>query len=229
MKGQAAAGADPAVEKKTRAAEDQRKRGATLKRLMDGYEVALPTRPKMRGSGFPAPKYVSEELSQLKLALADMEAEDLPAANLGSVEIRQLLETAAAISAATARARFGALSRFLDWCQDSGHIETNPCVLIARSRRPKAPQARSHYLTPDALARLWQAAGQLREPVWCDLVRFLIAMPCRRGEAARMDWSHVDLATAEWHQPSHMTKNRDPHRLHRKRCGVRTLRRGAAL
>ncbi len=45
-------------------------------------------------------------------------------------------------------------------------------------------------------------------------MRFLIAMPCRRGEAARLDWAHLDLAAAEWRQPSHMTKNRDPHRLH---------------
>jgi integrase len=39
-------------------------------------------------------------------------------------------------------------------------------------------------------------------------------VPCRRGEAARLDWSHLDLAMAEWRQPSHMTMNRDPHRLH---------------
>ena len=85
---------------------------------------------------------------------------------------------------------------------------------IPRSRRPRAPQSRSHYLTPAELARLWKAAALLDEPVWRDLARFLIAIPCRRGEAARLDWSHIDLAAAEWRQPSHMTKNRDPHRLH---------------
>ena len=64
------------------------------------------------------------------------------------------------------------------------------------------------------LARLWEAAGRLREPVWRDLTRFLIAVPCRRNEAARLDWSHLNLAEAEWRQPGQMTKNRDPHRLH---------------
>ena len=29
-----------------------------------------------------------------------------------------------------------------------------------------------------------------------------------------MEWSHLDLAAAEWRQPGHMTKNREPHRLH---------------
>ena len=91
---------------------------------------------------------------------------------------------------------------------------TDPCALIARARRPKAPRARSHYLTPTQLARLWEAAGGLREPVWRDLARFLIVVPCRRGEAARLDWSHLDLAAAEWRQPGHTTKNREAHRLH---------------
>jgi integrase len=39
-------------------------------------------------------------------------------------------------------------------------------------------------------------------------------VPCRRGEAAKLDWSHLDLAAAEWRQPARLTKNRDPHRLH---------------
>jgi len=105
------------------------------------------------------------------------------------------------LGTASIRARFGSLTRFLDWCQDAGHIKANPCALIARSRRPKAPPARAHYLTPAELARLWKAAERLEEPVWRDLARFLIAVPCRRGEAARLDWSHVDLPTAEWRQP----------------------------
>ena len=125
---------------------------------------------------------------------------------------------------ANARARFGALSRFLDWCQEAGHVPANPCALIARARRPKASQARSHFLTPADLLRLWTAAAGLREPVWRDLVRFLIAVPCRRGEAARVDWQHIDLTTAEWRQPGRMTKNRDAHRLHLNTLAIEVLR-----
>ena len=33
---------------------------------------------------------------------------------------------------AATRARFGALSRFLDWCHDVGHIPANPCALKHR-------------------------------------------------------------------------------------------------
>ena len=124
----------------------------------------------------------------------------------------------------SARARFGALSRFMDWCQDAGHVQANPCLLIPRSRRPKAPQARSHYLGPADLARLWHAAEWLDEPVWRDLTEFLIAVPCRRGEAAHLEWSHLDLAAAEWRQPGRLTKNRDPHRLHLHPMALEVLR-----
>ena len=221
IKGQAAAGRDPAAERKAQAAEERRKRGSTLQRLLDEYALKLPSRSKMRGTGLPSPDYVADEVAHTRQALAAMKAEDMPAANLTTAELRDLLSKAGGVT--TARKRFGALSRFLDWCQDAGHIQANPCALIARARRPKAPQARSHYLTPAELARLWEAANGLREPVWRDLARFLIVVPCRRGEARQLDWAHIDLAAAEWRQPSHMTKNRDPHRLHMHALAVGLL------
>jgi integrase len=211
IKGQAAAGADPAAEKKARAAEDRKRRGATLSRLLDDYGKALPTRPKMRGNGKPSPDYVAEELAQTGFALVEMGAKDKPVADLTEADVRGLL--AKAEGKTTARKRFGPLSRFLDWCKDAGYIQTNPCDLITRARRPRAPQSRAHYLKPDELARLWKAADALDEPVWRDIVRFLIAVPCRRSEATEMEWSHLDLKAGTWSQPGKMTKNGEPHRL----------------
>jgi integrase len=221
IKGEAAAGGDPVTERKAAAEAARRKRGGTLSRLVADYARALPKRPKLRGIGLPSPRYVSDELSQLRLALVGVE--DMPAADLGLADVRRVID-APADKPATARARFGALTRFLDWMQDAGHISVNPCALIARSRRPRAPQARAHYLTPAELARLWHAAGRLNVTVWCDLVRFLIAVPCRRGEAARLDWTHLNLTAAEWRQPGRLTKNRDPHRLHLHQLAMDVLR-----
>ena len=39
-----------------------------------------------------------------------------------------------------------------------------------------------------------------------------------------MDWSHVDIAAAEWRQPGKLTKNRDPHRLHLHPLALDVLR-----
>ncbi len=220
FKGRAAAGGDPAVERKAIAEASRRKRSGTFARLVDEYMRVLPKRQKMRGGGgLPSPRYVAEELSQLRLAIDEMDVADKPLSELGVADLRQLLT-----GDGNQRGRFSALSRFLDWALDAGHIQANPCALIARARRPRAPPARSHYLTPAQLARLWTAAERLDEPVRRDLARFLITVPCRRGEAARLDWAHLDLDAAEWRQPSHMTKNRDPHRLHLNALALDVLR-----
>ncbi|MEI7711845.1 MAG: tyrosine-type recombinase/integrase [Rhodospirillales bacterium] len=211
FKGQAIAGADPVAERKAKADADRLERALTLSRLAVEYAAAFPTRPKQRGAGLPAPAYVREELAQLRLALLDLDFGGKPVARITEADTRRLLQGK---TGATARARFGAFNRFMDWCQDMGHIKVNPCTLVARARRPKAVAPRSHYLTPSDAARLWHAAEGLAEPVWQDFARFLICMPCRRGEAASLEWSHVDLDAAEWRQPGRLTKNRDPHRLY---------------
>jgi integrase len=223
IKGQAAAGLDPAADRKAKAEAQRRERGATLGRLAETYGAVLESRPKMRGTGNATAAYVSEELAQIRLAMAELSAEEMPAAAFGVAELRKLLDRLGGVPSA-ARKRFGAVCRFLDWCQDAGHIATNPCTLIARARRPRAVPSRSHYLTPAELARLWIAADGLREPVWRDFARFLFAVPCRRGEAAALDWSHIDLAAAAWRQPGHMTKNREPHRLHLHPLALDVLR-----
>ena len=156
--------------------------------------------------------YVTTEIIQVRLAIDAMAAHEMPAADLEPADVRKLVDNGG--EGANVGHRFGSLSRFLDWCQETERLPANPCALIGRARRPKASRARTHYLTPEDLARLWKAAEDLREPVWRDLVRFLIAVPCRRGEAAKLSWTHIDLAAAKWSQPAHMTKNRDAHQLH---------------
>jgi integrase len=144
-----------------------------------------------------------------------MKAGGKPIGEIGGPDLRAML-TASATKQATARHRFGAISRFFDWCQDEGHIVLNPCALVARARRPRAVAARQDYFSPAELAGVWHAAGDTAAlaPVHRDLIRFLLVVPCRRGEAASMDWAHVSLATAVWTQPGALTKNGDPHRVY---------------
>jgi integrase len=208
-KGQVKSGADPVEARKAKLAEDQRKRTETLSRLVELYAKALPKRQKKRGDGLPSPRYVAEELANLNMALAEMKAEALPAADLTEAHVRGLLNSVEGKT--TARHRFGPLSRFMGWCREAGYIAENPCAKIDR---PKAPKPRNVAPKLQDLARLWKAAERLDKPVWCDLARFLIAIPCRRGEAAGLEWSHLDLNALEWGQPGQITKNGDAHRLH---------------
>lgn len=215
MKGRAKAGADPAVERKKLIAENAKRRGLTLDRLVEDYVKAIPKRTKLRGAGNISAKHASEEASHVKAAVAAMRASSKPVAEVDASDLRLLLKADPEHPNA-ARHRFGAIRRFFDWCQDEGLLQVNPCNMIAKGRRPKAPASRAHYLKTEEIAGLWKVVGTAEglEQVHRDLIRFLVAIPCRRGEATRMDWLHLDLGAATWAQPGHMTKNRDPHRLH---------------
>ncbi|MBD0271528.1 MAG: tyrosine-type recombinase/integrase [Acetobacteraceae bacterium] len=224
VKGQAAAGADPAAERRATAEAARRRRAMTLGRLLDDYAKVLPTRPKLRGAGLPCERHAREDAARARVAVAAMDAEGTPVTELTPADVRRMLDADPA-HPSVARARFGSLSRFLDWCQEGGHLEANPCALVSKARRPRAVPARAHFLTVPDLVKLWRAVGALPHPVWRDLSRFLIAVPCRRGEAAALDWSHLDLDAAEWRQPGRMTKNGEAHRLRLHPLALDLLRR----
>jgi len=229
IKGTAASGADPAVERKAQQRADRQRRAVTMGRLVDDYASALPRRPKLRGTGLPTPAHAAEEAAQVRAAMAMMKSQDTPIAEIEAMTVRRMLGELAD-KPATARARYGALSRFFDWCQDEGHITANPCGLLARARRPKAVPARGHHLPVGDVVTLWQAAEGLSQPVYRDLVRFLLAVPCRRGEAAQLDWAQLDLDKPVWTMPGAVTKNGDLHQLHLHplALGILRVRHGAA-
>ncbi|GAA0571167.1 tyrosine-type recombinase/integrase [Craurococcus roseus] len=214
IKGEAKAGADPAAVKRAAIAGAAKRRALTMDRLVEDCATALPSRPKLRGTGTVSAAHAADEVAHVKAAVAAMKAGDRPVAEIGVAELRAALAAFAPMPA-TARHRFGALSRFFDWCQDEGHVALNPCALVAKARRPRAVAARQHHLAPAELARLWHAAGEADglAPVHRDLIRFLLAVPCRRGEAAAMDWAHVALGAGVWTQPGALTKNGDLHRV----------------
>lgn len=227
LKGEAKAGTDPAAKKRAKLAEDARKRAGTSKRLLDLYALALPTRPKLRGGhGTLTARAVAEELSHASAAVEAMNALDKAAGTISAADIKRMIDTLAD-KPATARHRFGALSRFFDWAQDEGLIDVNPCGLLAKSRRPRPPKPRPVFHTPQQLAQLWHAiksAEGLHE-VQRDLLHFLILVPCRRGEATNMQWDNVDLVDAKWTQAGKETKNGDLHQFHLPPLALDMLKR----
>lgn len=222
VKGQAAAGHDPAAGRRAAAEAQSIARANTLARLLNQYAAVLPTRPKLRGTGLATPQHAREEATRARAAVDAMDVSARPVVSLTVADVQRLLAIQAA-RPATARAQFGALSRFLDWCQDAGHIQVNPCALVARARRPKTVPARAHYLSLPELAILWRAADSLTQPVCRDLIRLLIAIPCRRGEATKLDWRDLDLDGAVWRQAAGTTKNGEAHRLHLHRLALNLL------
>ena len=138
IKGQAASGGDPAEERKARAEAALRKRGSTLMRLLSRCTAtSCLFGPSCAELAYPPRTTLRMSWTQVHLALVEMKVEMLPAADLTVSDIRRLLG-AVVEGASSKRARFGALSRFLDWCQDARYIQANPCVLIP------VPGARGH-------------------------------------------------------------------------------------
>ena len=220
VKDGASCGRDPTGERRAAIAKAARDRATTVAALMEEYATLLPKRPKLRGSGVLGDVSASAEMANLRAAVAAMKAGTLPITAVGAREIRGMLN-GVADKPATARHRYGSLSRFFDWCQEEGAITLNPCLTVGKARRPRAVQPRTHHLGLPDLAQIWHAAGAAAEdptvsafgPVHRDLARFLIAVPPRRNEAATLDWSHLDLAAGVWTQPGRLTKNGDAHRL----------------
>jgi integrase len=184
-------------------AERQRQAAATRVRVgcagrLDAYAQVLAT----RGTG---DKHQAEEVRQTRLALASIDALDLTPGELTVPLIEKMLGLC---SPGTRAARFGALHRFLTWAL-KGTGSVSPTLLFDRYERPRPPPSRRRVLTGAELTAIWRAAQKLPNAVITDLVHFVIAIPCRRGEVASVRWRDLDTATKVWHQPT--SKNQDPH------------------
>jgi len=226
-KGGAKRGDDPAEKQKAKLAEDARKRAGTLKRLLDLYAVSLPKRKKMRGAdGLLSAKAAAQELMHTRAAVEAMGTLDRPAGDVDGEDIKRMLDGQIG-KAATARHRYGALSRFYDWAVEEKHVATNPCGQVTKNRRPRPPNSRSTHHKLSQLGQLWiaiQTADGLKQ-VHRDLLHFLIAVPCRRGEATRMQWEDIDLAGSTWAMSGTQTKNGDPHTFYLHALAIDILTR----
>lgn len=225
-KGESKAGIDPADLRKAKIRAAAQSRGRTMQRLLTDYTNALPTRAKLRGQGKLSSRQINADISHATSAIISMKALDKPIEEITATELKVMLR-ACSDKPATARHRFGALGRLFDWAQDEGLVKSNPCLLLAKSRRPRPVAPRSTYHTPRQMAALWKAIEQTNEihQVHRDLMQFLVAIPCRRGEATGMDWKNVNLADSTWSQPDRLTKNGDPHRLFLHPLALEILKR----
>jgi integrase len=211
IKGRVKVGGDPGAERKAEIKSKAVARGRTASKLLAEYEIALPKRPKLRGNGRLSDRHIASELAFARAAIESCGLGDRPVTDIGPTDIRAIV-AAAASRPAVARHWFGAVSRFFDWLLDEGLVLANPSTLLPKSRRPRGVQQRQTYQTPSQLAALWRAGDNLDE-TRRDLFRLLIAIPVRRDEAAKVDWSQIDLKEAIWTMSHKRTKNGDAHRI----------------
>ena len=193
-------GEDPAAERREKRNERQNASDADrpLNWWLDMYvraELGDDTRHK---------KY---EASHVRLGLAELGVHGQPPASINEDHIKDLLRLHRN-RPATARHRFGALSRFLDFLQDRKVIQTNPAQGISKKRRPKPPAPRSTFYDVDVLSKLWNPNKPLKD-VYLRYLRFLITTPLRAEEAAEITVGQVDLLRMEVSLAAAVTKNNE--------------------
>jgi hypothetical protein len=64
---------------------------------------------------------------------------------------------------ATARLRFGAVSRFAGWLVRHRALTVNPSAMFEKKDRPKPPSARKMVLDAEGVQAVWTAALELGE------------------------------------------------------------------
>jgi integrase len=83
--------------------------------------------------------------------------------------------------------------------------------LMAALKAPAVEKSRDRVLTDDELRRVWNAAGQIGDPIYGAVVRVLILTGQRRGEVAGMEQAELDLEGRLWSLPKERTKNARAH------------------
>ena len=149
-------------------------------------------------------KHQRDEVRHVRFALDEMGMADAFPAELTSRHIRGLGEIHAE-RPATARHRFGALSRFLDYLLDEEVIPLNPATSVSRKRRPKPAAPRTRFFTPDELNQLWNANSL--KPEYLRYLRFMISTPLRASEGAALRHDQVILDRDEIRFSNAETKN----------------------
>jgi integrase len=170
----------------------------TVRARLPAYQKALAARSR-------SARYQREEINSVRLTATEGGCLDLLPEEITPPMIEGVL---AACPPAARKARFGAFDRFLRWCL-KGTDQVPATARFDNFERPAAPASRRRVLTGAELAALWRAADHAPSETAAAITRFLLAVPCRRGEAAALRWADLDLDGRVWHQPT--SKNGDPH------------------
>jgi integrase len=203
-----AKGSDPATDHR----KAQKQREATTQRavsnsLLAPYEHHLQTVTSRKTRRTLGSRHIAAELANLRAALDALKIGDIAPDAITTDHIADILTKAKGPTAA--RHWHGALHRFLAWCQQQRRITVNPARDVPL---PPAPPSRSRWLTAEEINAVWHGTDAL-DPAFRDFVRWLIAIPCRRDEAASLRWPAIDMKTATWSQAAADTKNAQPHRF----------------
>jgi integrase len=177
------------VEDQQSAAHPRSDKAVTVSKLIDKYELYA----KKRGGRI---KSLEKNMKELRGYLTDKYLNVL-AGELKAADIRLLRDKIATRAPVAANRFLAYLSVVLKYGVDEEIVETN---FVRDIRKPTQEKARERVLSHDELAAIWKASHSFETPsaaVFGRLVRFLMLVPCRKGEAVAMRLG--DLLNGTWH------------------------------
>jgi integrase len=159
----------------------------------------------------PNPRSRQNEISYIAAVFEELDPHR-PLRGIGLADIHRLID-ALPREGVLARQRLGALGRLLDWARSLEITDTaNPVRLLPRGARPRKPMPRQRTLSINELAALWRGAEALA-PLERDLLRLLIALPLRKGEASTLEWRWIDQEGGMVTLPGRTMKNGADHSI----------------
>ena len=152
-------------------------------------------------------EYKLAENMHISNALVELQLSDNPPKDMNAKAFRDIVKIHID-RPATAKQRFGALSRFIDYLVDEEIIERNPSRDLSLRHKPKASQARSNYFSTKQLYKLWYPAHEIK-PTYLRFLRFMIVCPLRRSEAANLSAKNIFENEMELRLSAAETKNKE--------------------
>lgn len=213
MRGEVAAGRDPAGERKREAAATlDAERAERAKREEAAFTVAAMIETyaaKHVAALRPATR--RDVLSRLRRHLAPIK--DKPAAEIGRRDAARIVDKAEAAGATTARRVRDYARAMWGWANAKGLLPEAAANPWESAPAPGKDVPRERVLSDDEMGLVWRAAGTLATP-YGPMVRFLLLTLARREEVAAMTWGEIAPDLSTWTQPGTRTKNGKPHVVH---------------
>jgi integrase len=195
-------GIDPAEQQRKAKVEEQRRRQAMFKAVVEAW-LASDEVKKTRTANS-----VAREMRAEFVAIWG----DWPLTDVSAADIAAVIRAKATTAPGQARNLLGHLKRFFGWAQaqHSYGLEASPVAALKPDRLVGKKSIRKRVLSDEELRALWEATEALDYP-FGPLIKLLALTGQRRSDVSEARWPEFDLSKKLWTIPPERYKTDAPH------------------
>jgi integrase len=195
-------GIDPAEQQRKAKVEEQRRRQAMFKAVVEAWLSSDEVKKTRTANS------VAREMRAEFVAIWG----DWPLTDVTASDVAAVIRAKATSAPGQARNLLGHLKRFFGWAQaqHSYGLEVSPVAALKPDRLTGKKAIRKRVLSDDELRALWQATEAIDYP-FGPLVRLLALTGQRRSDVSGARWPEFDLVKKLWSIPPERYKTDAPH------------------